>query len=153
RRPFAPTFWTVGKGQQPKGHVEQVWLPGAHANIGGSYEDTGISDLALIWMVARLQAIGRDEFGGSALEFNIDSLAARLAPDILGTIYSSERGWPISTVFPYRRPVLNANAINIGVIWNSEDPKEVHINEKVHWSVRDRYGQSGRLDGSMSLYE
>jgi hypothetical protein len=24
RRPFVPTFWTIAKGQQPKGHVEQA---------------------------------------------------------------------------------------------------------------------------------
>ena len=32
RRPFVPTFWTIEKGRQPKGHVEQTWFAGAHCN-------------------------------------------------------------------------------------------------------------------------
>jgi uncharacterized protein (DUF2235 family) len=49
RRPFVPTFWTIAKGQQPKGHVEQTWFAGAHCNVGGGYPDSGLSDQALVW--------------------------------------------------------------------------------------------------------
>jgi T6SS, Phospholipase effector Tle1-like, catalytic domain len=147
RRPFAPTFWTIRKGEKPKGHVEQVWFPGVHANVGGSYADTGLSDIALIWMVARLQALGRDLFGGSALDFDTAFLAGKLTPNALGTIYRSNRGWPISTVLPYDRPVLHENAIDLGVLWNNENYNEEHINEMVHWSVDDRFGRKGLVDG------
>jgi hypothetical protein len=34
RRPFVPTFWTIPRGQKPKGHVEQTWFAGAHCNVG-----------------------------------------------------------------------------------------------------------------------
>jgi uncharacterized protein (DUF2235 family) len=46
RRPFVPTFWTILKGEEPKGHVEQTWFAGAHSNVGGGYSDSGLSDEA-----------------------------------------------------------------------------------------------------------
>jgi uncharacterized protein (DUF2235 family) len=141
RRPFAPTFWTRPKDGMKREDVEQVWFPGVHANIGGSYPDTGISDLALIWMVARLQAYGRDKYEGSTLEFDTAFLARELNPNSAGTLYRSERGWPISTFWPYRRPVLLADgALNVGVLWNGQNKEERHINEKVHWSMIERRG-------------
>ena len=42
RRPFVPTLWTIAKGQQPRGYVEQTWFAGAHRNVGGGYPDSGI---------------------------------------------------------------------------------------------------------------
>jgi Uncharacterized alpha/beta hydrolase domain (DUF2235) len=62
RRPFVPTFWTIANGQQPRGHVEQTWFAGSHCNVGGGYPDSGLSDLALIWMVARVRALTGLEF-------------------------------------------------------------------------------------------
>lgn len=59
RRPFVPTFWTIAQGQQPKGHVEQTWFAGTYCNVGGGYPDSGLSDLALIWMVARARTHDR----------------------------------------------------------------------------------------------
>jgi Uncharacterized alpha/beta hydrolase domain (DUF2235) len=34
--------------------LEQVWLPGAHANIGGGYEQHGLSDTAFLWMLNKV---------------------------------------------------------------------------------------------------
>ena len=31
--------------------IKQVWFAGAHADVGGGYEDTGLSDIALQWMI------------------------------------------------------------------------------------------------------
>jgi hypothetical protein len=56
RRPFAPTFWTIKRGAQPVGHVEQVWFVGSHGNVGGGYDEAGLSDRSLIWMCARGRA-------------------------------------------------------------------------------------------------
>jgi hypothetical protein len=139
RRPFAPTLWTRPKNGMLRDDVEQVWFPGVHANVGGSYPDSGISDLALIWMIARLQAFGHEKHKGSVLEFDTDFLARELNPKSSGTLYRSEKGWPISSIWPYRRPVLLADgALNVGVLWNWQDRNERHINEKVHWSVLER---------------
>lgn len=49
RKPFAPCIWT----KQPTATnqvLEQAWFPGTHSNVGGGYEETGLSDCALEWM-------------------------------------------------------------------------------------------------------
>lgn len=56
RSPFRPTLWKtqVYTNQQ----VEQVWFAGVHTNIGGGYEDSGLSDITLKWMLERASACG-----------------------------------------------------------------------------------------------
>ena len=48
---------SVWRQPQHRGYlaVEQVWFPGVHANVGGGYEDRGLSDLTLDWMLKRLR--------------------------------------------------------------------------------------------------
>jgi hypothetical protein len=128
RRPFVPTFWTIAKGQQPKGHVEQTWFAGAHCNVGGGYPDPGLSDQALIWMIARLQAL-------TGLEFDSDAVKADTHPNIAGSIVDSTIGWPIDHAFRHYRTVLSPVAIHHGYAANTDDPHQEHINERVHWSV------------------
>jgi len=58
RKPFLPTLWTVPGGAAPRvnvpgSSVEQTWFVGAHSNVGGGYADTGLSDVALKWMIDR----------------------------------------------------------------------------------------------------
>lgn len=57
RAAFPPTLWEKPKGQPlPPGQVvEQVWFPGVHSNIGGSYPDSDLSDITLDWMIKRLR--------------------------------------------------------------------------------------------------
>ena len=128
RRPFVPTFWTIPRGQKPKGHVEQTWFAGAHCNVGGGYPDAGLSDQALVWMIARLQAL-------TGLEFDIDAVKAGTRPNIAGAVIDSTKGWPIDHAFPHYRKVLSPAAIHHGYLSNTEDPSEEHINERIHWSV------------------
>jgi uncharacterized protein (DUF2235 family) len=53
---FTPTFW------EPRANIEQILFPGAHGDVGGGYPTTnhesGLSDVALEWMVERLNAVG-----------------------------------------------------------------------------------------------
>jgi uncharacterized protein (DUF2235 family) len=63
RKPFLPTLWTEPAGAPPRinvpgSGVEQTWFAGAHTNIGGGVEDSGLSDVALQWMLARAVAAG-----------------------------------------------------------------------------------------------
>lgn len=46
---FPPTLWTgpFAPGQR----VEQVWFAGVHCDVGGGYAETGLSDIALSWML------------------------------------------------------------------------------------------------------
>jgi hypothetical protein len=128
RRPFVPTFWTMPKGQQPRGHVEQTWFAGVHCNVGGGYEDSGLSDQALIWMIARVQAL-------TGLEFNMDAVKANTSPDVEGVVVDSTKGWLVDHLFPHYRKVLSPVSIHHGYFFNSEAADQENINERVHWSV------------------
>jgi hypothetical protein len=92
RRPFVPTFWTISIGHQPNGHVEQTWFAGAHSNVGGGYADSGLSDQALIWMIARVQAL-------TGLEFDVQAVRSDTTPNIAGIVVDSTQGWPIDHRF------------------------------------------------------
>lgn len=52
RMEFEAAVWTEPRHRGYK-TVEQVWFPGVHSNVGGGYDDSGLSDLALEWMVQR----------------------------------------------------------------------------------------------------
>jgi len=136
RRPFVPTFWTIAKGQKPKGHVEQTWFAGAHCNVGGGYADSGLSDQALIWLIARAQAL-------TGLEFNVAAVRAGTRPNIGGAVVDSTVGWPLDHAFPHYRKVLSPVAIHHGYLFNTDDPAEEHINERVHWSVIAKHQSQG----------
>ena len=59
RRLFQPTLFQRGTNGAAKGQVlEQSWFAGVHSNVGGGYEDTGLSDIALHWMAARAEKRG-----------------------------------------------------------------------------------------------
>jgi uncharacterized protein (DUF2235 family) len=48
RREFVATLWDKpAPGQQ----IEQVWFPGVHCDVGGGYAQTGLSDIAMGWMM------------------------------------------------------------------------------------------------------
>lgn len=68
RWPFRPTLWTLGQTHDPQ-LFEQVWMPGVHSDVGGGYQDTGLSDLALEWMATQAMRRG----------LNIDLRAISLA--------------------------------------------------------------------------
>ena len=57
RRKFAPCMWdeaNLSEGQT----MEQVWFAGSHSDVGGSYEERGLSDIALRWMLTKAQSCG-----------------------------------------------------------------------------------------------
>jgi hypothetical protein len=129
RRSFVPTFWTIPKGQQPNGHVEQTWFAGVHGNVGGGWADSGLSDQALIWMIARVQAL-------TGLEFDAQAVKSNTKPNVGGAVEDSTEGiWLLDHYFPHYRVILSPVAIHHGYLTNSKDPNEEHINERVHWSV------------------
>jgi hypothetical protein len=134
RRPFVPTFWTIPKGQRPRGHVEQTWFAGVHSSVGGGYADAGLSDQALIWMIARDQAL-------TGLEFDTAAVKDSTKPNIDGEVVNSSQGWPISQLFPYRRVILSPDAIHHGIFLNTRNLAEERINERVHWSVLAKRGR------------
>ena len=55
RSPFAPSIWIETQGQA---NVQQVWFAGVHSNVGGGYPDSGLSDIAFLWLANRAQEHG-----------------------------------------------------------------------------------------------
>jgi uncharacterized protein (DUF2235 family) len=143
RRPFVPTFWTIPKRQQPRGHVEQTWFAGVHSNVGGGYADAGLSDQALIWLIARVQAL-------TGLEFDTTAVKATITPNIDGEVVNSSKGWPMSQLLPHKRIILSADAIHHGIFFNRRNRAEEHINERVHWSVLAKRGRPCTYYGKLN---
>jgi hypothetical protein len=141
RRPFVPTLWTIPKGKSPKGHVEQTWFAGAHCNVGGGYPDSGLSDAALAWTIARIKVL-------TQLEFDDAAIRASIEPAIDGDVVDSTQGWPIDYRWPHYRAVLSPDAIEHEAFVNSTIPQEENINERVHWSVLAKLDRSRTPLGS-----
>jgi hypothetical protein len=135
RRPFAPTFWTrrpdIPADQQIP--VEQVWFAGVHSNVGGGYVDRGLSDLALVWMMAEVQE-------RTGLRFNEDEATRMLWPCSAATLYKTTRTNlfnPIRTVLP-PPPKPDGLWSKFMRMLGFRRRRFVRVNERLHWSVRER---------------
>jgi hypothetical protein len=140
RRPFMPTFWTLRQQEKliDAQRVEQVWFPGSHSNIGGGYDNCGLSDLALAWMISQVKE-------KTKLAFDEDELYKTIWPCPAGTLYRSSGRGPFSTarsVLPKVSDSLAAQAWRAIRNWlaGKERKLGLRVNEQVHWSVRDRLG-------------
>ena len=63
RRPYEAAVWD--RDADDNNNVEQVWFAGVHGDIGGGNVDTGLSNIALRWMIDRASVF---------LEFDSDYL-------------------------------------------------------------------------------
>lgn len=57
RKDFPPCLWeekNLAQGQK----IEQVWFAGVHSNVGGWYDERGLSNIALHWMMGKAKARG-----------------------------------------------------------------------------------------------
>jgi uncharacterized protein (DUF2235 family) len=138
RRPFLPTFWTLRQNEKllDAQYVEQMWFPGVHSNIGGGYDNCGLSDLALAWMISRVSE-------KTKLAFDEDELYRTIWPCPAGTLYrSGGRGLLAATrtVLPKLPDSLGAKAWRALRNWLAGKERKLgqRVNEYVHWSVRDR---------------
>lgn len=53
---FRPVLWESSNTRAQT--IEQVWFPGVHCDVGGSYDRDGLSDTALKWMAKKARAQG-----------------------------------------------------------------------------------------------
>jgi hypothetical protein len=58
RMKFEPCLWDATDSDTEDERVRQVWFEGCHSDIGGGYAETGLSDTALLWMVAEANKQG-----------------------------------------------------------------------------------------------
>jgi hypothetical protein len=107
RYEFPATMWTSVPA--PGQTIEQVWFSGVHCDVGGSYPETGLSDITLSWMMWKAKVLGL-EFGDAALA----RYGAIDPKHALGTIHES---WSWRWLFPKHRNVKTgssiANSVNI----------------------------------------
>ena len=123
-----------------------------HSNIGGSYPDAGLSDLALLWMIKRVQA-------HTNLAFDERHIAARVKPDPLAEIYESRSLlYTGSKLYPYHR-LIGQNAVDGSVfrrlVTRTNRPSDgcEFVNEMIHWSAMERFGKVARENGTERRYE
>lgn len=126
RRPFAPTLWAAVP--KPGQTVEQAWFCGAHSDVGGGYFQTGLSDLALEWMIAKAREVGL-RFDDAA------AFAHPLQPDPHGELHNSKKGLYRLTA-GLDRP--------IGLVARDPDtaadvPRREDLTQSLHPSVRRRW--------------
>jgi uncharacterized protein (DUF2235 family) len=90
RKPFSPSVWERSGNAPGTGQVlEQVWFAGVHSNVGGSYPNSGLSDITLEWMVNKATA------AQCGLEIDVAAMKSinNPKPDPLGMIYNSQTVW------------------------------------------------------------
>lgn len=146
RGPFSPTLWTRHEGALIRSHqiVEQVWFPGCHANVGGGYADSGLSDISLLWMAERATAT-------TGVTFDMAALKSKAAPDALGEEVAPvhEGLFRLTRFLPFVR-LLNQELDGVARWrrtifggWRTSKlaAKAVPVNESIHESARLRFGQ------------
>ena len=52
---FQATPWVPPPDVKVAQVLEQVWFPGVHSNVGGGYDNHGLSDTTLLWMVSQIR--------------------------------------------------------------------------------------------------
>jgi uncharacterized protein (DUF2235 family) len=82
RRKFEPTPWDEQE-LKPGQHARQLWFAGVHSDVGGGYEERGLADLTLGWMLEQAKAQG--------LELKPDAFD-RLQGDPAGKLHDSYDG-------------------------------------------------------------
>jgi uncharacterized protein (DUF2235 family) len=79
RASFQPTLWKAAAGHDAR----QVWFAGVHADVGGGYLETGLSDIALKWMICEAEKCGL-VLDGAMIE--------QIEQDSQGVLHDSCRG-------------------------------------------------------------
>tara|TARA_R110000850_G_C9990205_1_gene466943 strand:+ start:5081 stop:6331 length:1251 start_codon:yes stop_codon:yes gene_type:complete len=157
RSAFPPTLWDRDAQAQPVSGqiVEQVWFAGVHSNVGGSYGDAMLSDIALDWMVKRVKAHTALKFDEQCIsDFiypkgrAIESCVAGKGVESRTLLYSVT----LSRVYPFLRTINGIKTPTKGADRFIRDnvPQSLSrrnaaakgletVNEAIHISVLDRW--------------
>jgi uncharacterized protein (DUF2235 family) len=109
RSQFFPTLFThpdPGKASRLE-TLEQVWFRGAHADIGGGYARTGLSDITMGWMM--------DAMSRHGLVFRPGTRAG-LRPDTLAPLHdelSRRPSWRLFGSWPRWHPTSGPDALQL----------------------------------------
>jgi hypothetical protein len=151
RLPFEATLWRDEGASAIDASAEQVWFPGAHADVGGGYFSerrirAELDDLTLDWLLKRISCVHQD----------FPAPPSCLAPVDCKTATISDQHEP-------KYPFLSAALRSIGNtrarsrLWPRAQPvgQNLHapaINEMVHISAIDRMGLVVAIEGRSTVY-
>jgi hypothetical protein len=160
RQPFAATVWRRPKFKRYRSRTEQVWFPGVHSDVGGSYipeverdDDNpyALDDLTLDWMLKRVKAHYPD--------FPADPLHWKQTDQrwVTATQHESRRRWyclmPLTLRSIGNYPIKNLRGFKFNACY---DRHAVPMWEKVHVSALERLeltvATCGKLKGLMGIY-
>ncbi|MEW2400811.1 DUF2235 domain-containing protein [Streptomyces sp. NPDC046862] len=135
RSAFQPTLWHQQPGAAEQGQVlKQEWFAGSHCDVGGGYKETGLSDIALLWMVEQARDCGL-EFDAKALGAAgpmvmkpDESIDFRVRPDPMGDLHPSRTAL-FRLAEPLHRPIGRA----------ANDEGRLDGNESLAVSAKERY--------------
>ncbi|MCJ1392327.1 polynucleotide adenylyltransferase [Xylographa bjoerkii] len=158
RKPFSPTIWEKPEGQELPKKLIQCWFPGVHANVGGSYTDSGIADITLAWMMSQL-----DEF----LDFDPEYIVwqrelnvkyykdqkppAAVRPWGMGEVYNTYKG--ISILGGSKTRIPGQYHATNGVTGDPEPRLLRDTREHIHPCVRVRLACGGKGAEDYGLYK
>ncbi len=115
RSSFTPTLWTNSDGtpRMNDDKVKQVWFPGVHCDVGGSYAERGLSNITLRWMVDSAKSCG--------MTFDEAKLKVQFAPQPYDPVGQAHDEWKLvpwgmhkSRVIPENAVMSNTVALRIG---------------------------------------
>jgi uncharacterized protein (DUF2235 family) len=122
---FEPTLWEISPDVQNQ-QVEQRWFTGVHCNIGGGYADTGLSDLALNWLVEKAKGCG---LAVDSLE-KLNNENYTFKPNAGGELRNS-----LTPMYWLKGPKWRDVAVNERIV----NGKNIKTNETIDASVKLRY--------------
>ncbi|KAB5523046.1 hypothetical protein GE09DRAFT_488912 [Coniochaeta sp. 2T2.1] len=124
RPPFSPAVWERSAANRHTTELRQVWFPGNHGNVGGGWQDAGIANMSLAWMMDQLASVGV-EFDEatitrifSRLESYYKTIATGRTPhpdttsaDLSSAVTEAEaksnssRAWAIAQIYETNHPI------------------------------------------------
>ncbi len=142
---FRQNLWGKDPKLNPKLDLKEVWFPGVHCDVGGGYpaDRSGLSQIALQWMVTEAQAAGLEVDPAKRNE-----IFSKPEADCLASRNESLRGlWRIAEFYPKQvhREVERADgslAWETSYRMNQGQPREVAPGSRIHESVLQRMEQS-----------
>ena len=139
RKAFAPTLWKKSTPKQGETYpprlpdaVEQRWFVGAHANVGGGYENDLLSQIPLKWLMSK--AIAHGLLFNDGVEIDGDENICPIRDSYAEMVLGIYKAFTFGNAF-YR--TIGAEPIDTG------DAVTTTINETIDASVFDRWRNDG----------
>ena len=142
RLPFEATLWRMPAFKKYDTAVEQVWFPGAHADVGGGYiveesrdpDACYADDVTLDWMIRRTKHFYPD------FPFDIDHKAERTRERESAALHNSRRGVYFALPLALRSIANSKTRVNRW-LYQREVSRDRHawpIGEMIHISALER---------------